>query len=131
MTRLFLITLLVLSRGPVYAEWVSIGSSEGKGGVTMYVDRDTIRRNGNLVKIWVLEDFKTIQTVGGVSHLSGKRQMQYECAEERFYQLAITRFSGNMGNGNAGYSGSEERKWEPVEPESVGQALWEFAYGKK
>ncbi len=43
-----LITLLLLSNGPAYAEWVAIGSSESLGGYTVYVDPDTIRRNGDL-----------------------------------------------------------------------------------
>ena len=37
MTRLFLITLLVLSSGSAYAEWVRIGYSESLGGYTAYV----------------------------------------------------------------------------------------------
>ena len=45
MTRLFLITLLVLSSGSAYAEWVRIGYSESLGGYTAYVDPDTIRRS--------------------------------------------------------------------------------------
>jgi hypothetical protein len=43
MTRLLLIALLVLSSGPVYAEWVTVISSESSGGYTVYVDPDTIR----------------------------------------------------------------------------------------
>jgi hypothetical protein len=39
-----LITLLVLSSSPAYAEWVAIGSTEVSGGSTVYVDLETIRR---------------------------------------------------------------------------------------
>lgn len=68
---LALITLLVLRSGPVYAEWVLTGSN-GEKGMTVYVDPDTIRRKGNLVKMWVLSDYKTIQSVAGDSFLTIK-----------------------------------------------------------
>ena len=95
-----LITLLVLNRGPVYAEWVAIGSSESLGSYTVYVGPDTIRRNGNLVKVRTLTDYTTIQTVGDRSFLSSKAQNEFDCAAERQRELAVTWFSGNMGNGN-------------------------------
>ena len=45
------LTLLILSSAPAYAEWAAVGSSENGGGVTVYADRDTIRRKGDLVKM--------------------------------------------------------------------------------
>jgi surface-adhesin protein E len=125
-----LITLLVLSSGHAYAEWVAIGGND-QIGMTTYVDPTTIRRNSNLVKIWQLNDFKTVQTVEGNSFLSTKKQRQFNCAEERTRILAATQFSGNMGNGEVVWVNSNEQKWEPVIPGSIGQTLWEFACGKK
>jgi hypothetical protein len=125
-----LIILLVLSSGPAYAEWVAIGGND-QIGMTTYVDRATIRRNSNLVKIWQLNDFKTVQTVEGNSFLSTKKRREFNCAEERIRILAATQFSGNMGNGEVVWVNSNEQKWEPVVPGSIGQTLWEFACGKK
>jgi hypothetical protein len=109
-----LITLLVLTSGPAYAEWVAIGYSESLGGYTVYVDPDTIRRNGDLVKVWALTDYTTIQTVADTSFLSSKAQNEFDCAEERQRELAVTWFSGNMGNGNGVWNNSDENKWRPV-----------------
>ena len=97
------LTLLILSCAPAYAEWAAVGSSENGGGVTVYADRDTIRRKGDLVKMWYLSDFKTIQTVAGNSFLSEKDQSEFDCAEERTRLLAVTKFSGNMGRGQVVY----------------------------
>ncbi len=58
MTRLLLITLLVLRHGPVYAEWVAVENNYLPGKQTVYVDPDTIRREGNLVTLWQLTDFQ-------------------------------------------------------------------------
>ena len=130
MKRLLLITLLVLNSGPVYAEWV-LTSGNDDAGLTVYVDPDTIRRKGNLVKMWQLYDYKTIQTVAGDSLLSIKRYNEYDCTEERTRMLAYTWFSGNMGSGQVVHSDSDEDKWKPVVPDSVAEALWKIACDKK
>ena len=129
MTRLLLITLLLLSSGPAYAEWVEIGTTDE--GMTLYVDPETVRRKGNLVKLWQLLDFKIVQTVDGDSYLSTKRQSEYDCAEKRRRTLAFTWFSDNMGRGKPVYSSSEAGKWRPVAPESVGQFEWKIACNRK
>ena len=54
-----LVTLLVLGSGSAYAEWVKISSNDT---AIYYADPEAIRRKGTLVKMWVLVDFKTIQT---------------------------------------------------------------------
>jgi hypothetical protein len=95
-----LITLLMLSSEPAYAEWVVVGYSESLGGYTVYADPDTIRRNGDLVKVWALTDYTAIQTVGDSSFLSSKAQNEFDCAEERQHELVVTWFSGNMAKGN-------------------------------
>ena len=130
MTRLILIMLLVLSCGSAYAEWVEVSANK-KAGVIAYADPDTIRRKGDLVKMWSLFDLKTTQIVGGNSYLSIKAQQTYDCAEDRSRAVAYTKFSGNMGHGAEVYSASEQEKWKPVAPMSVGQELWKVACGKK
>lgn len=129
MTRLILIILLFLSSGPAYAEWVSIDKTDD--GMTVYADLDTIRRNGDLVKMWHLYDNNKIQTKVGDTYWSVKRQTEYDCAEGRSRMLAVTSFSGNMGRGNVVFSDSDEQKWEPVQPGSVDQILWRFACSKQ
>lgn len=128
MIRLFLITLLVLSSGPAHAEWVLVGANNS--GETVYVDRDTIRRKGDMVKMWALYDFKTIQTVWDTSFLSRESQREYDCVEERTRRIALTYFSGNMGSGTVVYSDADEQKWEPVQPQSVAHILWTVACSK-
>jgi surface-adhesin protein E len=127
---LSLITLLLLSSGLAYAEWVAV-SSKDLGDVTVYANPDTIRRNGDLVKMWQLSDFTTVQTVEGDSYLSSKAEREYDCAEERTRVLAFTWFSANMGSGNVVYSNSNERNWEPFAPHSLDEALWEVACTKR
>jgi len=128
MKRLIVITLLVLSSSPAYAEWVKVSDSD-EAGMTVYVDPATIRRNRNLVKMWQFYDYKTVQTVAGIGFLTVKEQWEFDCAEERRRVLALTEFSGNMGSGTEVYTNSEVGKWQPVAPSSIGQLLWKFACG--
>jgi len=124
------IALLVLSSGPVYAKWMLV-SSENKIGLTVYVDPDTIHREGNLVKMWSLIDYKTIEIIAGDSLLSIRRQNEYDCTEERTRMLASTWLSGNMGSGRVVHSDSDEDEWKPVAPRSAAQGLLKVACGKE
>ena len=125
-----LITLLVLSSGPVYAEWELV-SGDDEAGLTVYVDRDTIRRKENQVKMWQLYDYKSVQTVAGDSLLSIQRHNEYDCTEARTRMLAYTWFSSNMGRGRVVYKTADEQQWEPVVPRSINQTLWKVACGKQ
>ena len=121
----FLVTLPALSNEPAYAGWVFV-SAEDEAGMTMYADPDTIRRNGNLVKMWHLSDRTTTEGYGSI-----KTQREYDCATARHRLLAASILSEHMGLGTILSDNVKEGQWIPVEPESSGQALWKFACGKK
>ena len=123
-----LLTLLV-SSGSACAEWMSFGASDS--GTTVYADPATIRREGDLVKMLVLFDFKTKQTKMDVSYLSAKAQMEYDCAEQRFEGHTVLYFSGNMGNGQLLDRSSGKGKRLRVAPGSLDHDLWKLACGKK
>jgi hypothetical protein len=129
MKRLLLFTLLVLSTGPAYAEWIPVSDGD-EAGKTVYVDPATIRRNSNLVKMWQFYDYKTVQTVGGVRFLSAKEQWEFDCAEERSRVLALKEFSGNMGSGTVVFTNSQVGNWIPVMPGSIGHTVWTVACRK-
>ena len=124
MTRLFLITLLLLSSGSAYAEWVKVSDSD-EAGKTVYVDPSTIRRNSNLVKMWQFSDYKTVQTVGGIRFLTAEEQWEFDCAEERSRVLALKEFSGNKGSGTVVIPTHKK-----VSGYQSGQAVWIKLCGK-
>jgi surface-adhesin protein E len=123
-----LFTLLLLSREPAYAEWVAIG--DNNGGMTIYVNPDTIHRKGDLVMIWFLNDFSTARAMDANRYLSNKTQAEFDCAKERFRLLAFSDFSGNMGHGEVVHSISGESKLGPVPQDSIAESLWKFACDK-
>jgi len=125
-----LITLLLLSNGLTYAEWV-VTVQNDQTGVTIYVDSDTIRCKGNLVNVWELINYKAIQTMAGTSYLSARVQREYDCAGDLQRTLALTKLSGNMGTGKVMFTNSDQHKWEPVDPGSICKRLWKVACNKQ
>jgi surface-adhesin protein E len=129
-----LVTLLFLSSVPAYAEWVAVEKHYLLPGLqTVYVDPDSIRREGNLVTLWQLIDFKWMQGNSRGPHrfFSTKTHKQFDCAEERLRLLAFTQFSHRMGTGIPAAGYVDQGNWISVEPESINQALWEMACGKE
>ena len=128
-----LITFLVLSSAPAYAEWVAVEKDYLLPGLqTVYIDPDTILAEGNLVTVWQLIDFKTMQ--GGRSptrFFSTKTHKQFDCVAKRFRLLAFTEFTDGMGTGEPTGGYVDKNKWLSVQPESITQALWEVICSKK
>jgi len=125
MKRLFVMTLILLSGGPAYGEWVRIATDDQ--GMTAYVDLHTIQRKGEMVEMWALVD---IETAKGDSFLSRKEQGEYDCAAERHRRLAGSWYSEHMGNGKVDAIDAHESKWNRIEPGSIPQILWKVACSK-
>ena len=123
-----LLTLLSLSSGPAYAEWVALGESDS--GTTVYVDRDTRLPKEKLMKMWILYNFTRARTVGGESYFSNKLHGESDCPQARHRTLVDMRFSSTMGFGKVVYNKSSQGKWAPVAPEGLDQILWKLACRK-
>ena len=135
----FLITLLALTSGSLYAEWVPIEEAYQSPGLqTVYIDPATIHREGNLVTLWQLTDYKWAQGNVGLGRflldpgrfLSTKTHKQFDCADKRFRLLAYSEFLKHMGTGRRNDGYVDQDNWLPVKPESLNHALWEVACGK-
>jgi hypothetical protein len=129
-----LVLLLVLSSESVYAEWDAVEKDYLSPGLqTVYIDPDSIRREGNLVTLWQLIDFKWMQgsARGPARFMSTKTHKQFDCAGKRVRLLAFTEFSHSMGTGIPVDGHIDSGHWMPVEPDSVNHALWEVACGNR
>ena len=129
-----LVTLLFLSSAPAYAEWQAVEKDYLLPGLqTVYVDPESIRREGNLVTMWQLIDFTWMQgnPRGPTRFFSTKTHKQFDCAEKRLRLLAYTEFSHHMGTGIATNGYVNKDNWLPVEAASISHALWEVVCGKE
>ncbi len=135
-----LITLLHLSSGTLYAEWVAIEKKYQSPGLqTVYFDPDTLHRKGNLVTLWQLTDYRWAQGNVGLGRfgldpsrfLSTQTLKQFDCVEKRLRLLAYMEFLGHKGTGRRNEGYVDKDHWLQVEPESINQALWVVACEKE
>ena len=134
MKRLLLGLTLLVTATAASAEWTPVGAANvgGDDQLIIYIDRATIRRNGNFVKLWDLADYKTVRTtVNGYSFLSSKSQWEFDCKEEKSRILAYVLYDEKAGSGKVVFTNSDTGKWRPDSPESIGETLWKVACGKK
>ena len=126
---LLLFTLLQLwCVAPLWAEWVLIDRNDK---AKVYVDSEIISRNGEVVRVWVLDDLKTAHTRGFNPFLSTRAQEEHDCAKQRFRLVAIEQFAGHMATGQSIYKKSGVSAWAPIPRETMAQSVWKFVCGKK
>ena len=123
-----LLIFQLLSSAHVFAEWLLV---DGNDKARVYVDTETISRKDDMVRVWVLDDLKTVHTRGFSKYLSIRAQEEHDCVKERFRLLALENFSGNMGAGDVIYKKSGESGWSPIPRGTLAQSVWKFVCGKK
>ena len=125
---LALMALQLLGVAAVCAEWLLVDRNEKDA---IYVDSESISRNGEIVRALVLDDLKAANTRGLSTFLSTRNQEEHDCSKERFRLVAIERFAGNMGTGHSIYKKSGESSWVPITRGTLAQSVWKFVCGKK
>ena len=130
MKLLIAVLLLVFSTGAM-AEWTYLTSVEDKT-FDIYIDKTTIRKQGNVAKMWDMVDFKSPQKeADGKSYLSDKRLYEQDCVEIRRRLLTIISFSDNMSKGEVTSTFQyDNNKWNDLAPDSIGMAEWKVACKK-
>ena len=129
MNRLLMLAVLILRATGARAEWAKVAESQSS---IIYLDFGTMRKSGNLIKVWELYDNKTIQTWANVNYMSGKAQMQYDCQEEQTRELAGMLYSQNMGQGDVVWVFSNDpRNWFPVVPGSISEKTFNAVCSQK
>lgn len=128
MGKLILMTILVIVSNSAMAEWIGVSSTDD---FDTYVDKTTIRKSGNVVKMWILRDYKALQKnsndAEGNAFFSIAAQQEYDCKEEQARPLSLSYYSKNMGDGQVVYSQTYTGIWQPLVPRSVGQMVWDIA----
>jgi hypothetical protein len=128
MRKAILMMLLAVASSSALAEWVEVFRDEA---VTVYADPSTVRKAGNMVKMWVLYDYKSVQSSNSSKpYRSSRKQSEYDCKEAQSRILSLTAHSGNMAEVDTVFSLSKPEEWEPVPPSSLAELMWKIACGK-
>ena len=130
MKKLLLGLLLIIASTTAMAEWIVLGESNG---ITTYINLASIRKEGDIAKMWSLDDYKTSQDNGdGYKYFSGKSFNEYDCKKEKKRGMTLVNYSDNMGKGDVVYSQDyDNRPWHSIVPDTFGEGLWKAACGKQ
>lgn len=128
MRKAFVMMLLAGVCSSAAAAWIEVNRDET---TTDYLDPTTIRKAGNMVKMWSLTDYKTAQVADGKPYISSRQQNEYDCKGERVRILSLSAHSGNMAGGETVFVGTDPSKWVPIAPGAIMETLWKIACGKR
>ena len=122
--RLVLCLLLTLAAAPVWADWVKVSETDSH---TAYIDPDTIRKDGNLRRVWQVSDLKQRNDRGVMSR---RVLMEYDCKEARKRILQFSSHSDPMAGGRVLISDSEPDPWDYIPPETPVQTIMRIVCAK-
>jgi hypothetical protein len=117
MKKLLLVLLLVTNSA--WAEWVKISETED---AVFYIDPTTLRKSGNLRRIWAFEDIK--KSIDGM--LSSRSRDEYDCKNERHRSLAFSAYSASMLKGKTLGSSDSETEWQDIPPNTPRETTLRF-----
>jgi len=121
--RLVLCLLLALAAAPAWAEWVKVSETDDS---VFYIDPATIRKDGNLRRVWTINDLKQRQKDG---EMSRRFLNEYDCKEERSRILSISEHSDPMAGGKTLVSESKPI-WSHVPPGTPSQTMMRIVCAK-
>ena len=109
--------------------WDEVGINDD--GATIYADLASIRKSGNRVKMWSLQNYTSVRNTCGIRNLSSRLLYEYDCKEEKMMMRLLYLHSENMGRGEAiQINGEYCCWWSHVSSGTVNEALWKHACGK-
>jgi hypothetical protein len=106
--RVVLMLLLLVAAAPARAEWVKVSQTTRE---TFYIDPATIRRDGNLRSVVVMQD---LDQRGPDGAMSRQAMDEYDCTSRTRRLLAIHQYSGRMAGGQIIGSESTPTAWNPI-----------------
>lgn len=119
-----LIFMLLLLSNTAGAEWTRVEATEE---LDAYVDLATLHRQGNLVDMLALFDYKSAhQWSDYLLYWSTKTQKEYDCDSERYRTLNSAFHFDRMGAGQSIYTVPGGTSWRPVVPDSIDAVLRQF-----
>jgi len=120
--------------------WVAVDSAYQSPARNMvYFDPTTIRRDGALVTLWQLTDYRWMQgnapfgrfMMGPHRFFSTKSHKEFDCINQRVQLLASSEHSQHMGAGVQQAVAVAQDSGLPIEPGSINEALWNVACDKE
>lgn len=131
MKKALLTLILVNVCNNAVAEWIYVAETKKEikteNAFIAYADPATIKKEGKMIKMWSLYDYKIPQKSGIVSV---KQKSQYNCTEKKRRQLFLSAYSEKMTGGEIILIYNQPNdNWERAPLGSVRKAMLEYACG--
>jgi len=117
----FLAIPLLALGAPAGAAWTFVDGGEG---YERYIDRETIDRDGDLVRVWEVDNNAVADASGVVSLRS---RTEYDCSSRRYRIVHLSGHTQQMTDGDVVFSKTVNGEWRPVAPETLGEVSMEMA----
>ena len=118
LTYFFLINIFYITNS-LADRWTFIVSG-GNGAIKVYIDKKTIRSNGNTVVWWQLDSYKEKAPGIDLTIFSNIAKTEGDCLRDGRKDLYIAYFDQKMGKGNKVLEDTNPSKeWDYNEPGSV------------
>jgi hypothetical protein len=123
-SRFLLLLTMTLVSFHATAEWTVIDEDKG-----VYYDAASLQPEGQLVKVWALQNYSKALPLGNKTTRSKKIFVENNCLNSQVRTLAFSFMTEEMGDGYPipGFpliSTSSFAKWRAIEPNSFDQALF-------
>jgi hypothetical protein len=119
MKKLFFVCLMMLA-GSAWAEWVAFFDSES---ITYYYDPATVRKDGNMRRVWRLQELKQRHADGEISR---RIRMEYDCKQERYRILFASTHSKPMAGGETLFSQNIDGPWGDIPPATAAEDMFKI-----
>lgn len=107
------------------ANWVLVAN--GNNGDNYYADPTTKKRTGNIVRIWVMQDYLKPEISSGKLSFSSVVYLEYDCINSKIKNLQGTEFLGQMATGEVLGTHKPTANEKFVPPGSVANIIFNYA----
>ncbi|MEL0254609.1 MAG: surface-adhesin E family protein [Burkholderiaceae bacterium] len=103
-------------------------ATEGADGTVFYIDRDSIKKEGALIRVWELQDLKA---KGPLEEKSRRVLVEYDSKNEKRRVLSFSFHGESMGAGVTLKSDQTPGKWTMVVPNTTAAVVFQVASALK
>lgn len=116
MKKIFLVCLVMLSC-TAQAEWVMYSETDKS---IFFYDPDTIRKDGNMRRVWELSNEKLRDEKGAMSN---RVRLEFDCKLERYRYLDLSAHSDPMASGKVLTVEQGSGLWTGIPPGTVSATM--------
>lgn len=128
MKRVLITGLLLSACSGAFAAWTEVG---GGSGYTDFIDRSSIRKSRQVVRMKSMREFQSEQSLDGYSFFSRIDENEYDCQDEQWRRIALVVFPRHKAAGRGQYLMTQPPKdWVRVPSDGLERVLWNTACGR-